>query len=101
MIYYKTALILKYTGLDLKYQLKAIYYIIYLYIYSLYLKIKKTLFKAEYNYYLYISYICIFSSIIYYNNLRKLKKFVYNEINKDILIKYKGNILYYILKLNK
>jgi hypothetical protein len=38
--------------------------------------------------------------MVYYYNLGKLRKFIYNKIAKGILIGYKGDTIYYILKLN-
>ena len=75
-IYYKAALILKHFRLNLKFQPKAVKYTVYLYLYSLYLKLKKTPFKAQNNKQPYIKYIYTFSSIIYYYNSKKLKKFI-------------------------
>jgi hypothetical protein len=37
---------------------------------------------------------------VYYYNLGKLRKFICNEMAKGILIGYKGNTIYYILKPN-
>ena len=37
--------------------------------------------------------------MVYYYNLRHLKKF-YNKVLKGILIGYKGDTIYYILKPN-
>ena len=43
----------------------------------------------------------MFGSTIYYSNPERLRKLIYNKASKEILIRYKRNILYYILKLDK
>ena len=38
--------------------------------------------------------------MVYYYNLGKSRKFIYNKMAKGILIGYKGDTIYYILKPN-
>ena len=38
--------------------------------------------------------------MVYYYNLGKLKKFIRNKTAKGILVGYKGDTIYYILKPN-
>ena len=67
---------------------------------SPYSKIKKTPFKVQYSRKPYIKHIYTFSSIVYYYNLEKSKKFICDKMVKGIFVGYKGNTICYILKPN-
>jgi hypothetical protein len=61
-------------------------------------KIRKTPFKAWYDRRPHIGHIRTFRSIIYYSNPGKSVKFVRDETNKGILVRYEGDTLCRILK---
>jgi hypothetical protein len=67
---------------------------------SPYSKIKKTPFKVWHSRKPHIRHIYTFGSVVYYYNLGKLRKFIRDKMTKGILIGYKGNIIYCILKPN-
>jgi hypothetical protein len=66
---------------------------------SIYSAIKISFFQVYYKQIPYYNYINIFGSIIYYNNPEERKK-LQDETIYSILIGYKDNTIYYILKLD-
>jgi hypothetical protein len=95
-VWRKTAPMLKYSGLDLKFWPEAVRHAMYLYLRSPHSRIKTTPYAAFHGQEPDCGHIRTFGSVIYYNNPKKGK--LRDQVQRRLLVGYEGNTICRILK---